>query len=232
MDMQCAHGTAAWTGTRYMYWDKYCSMDMDTQHMLGHTAWTWTRSIYWDMQNGHGYAAWTWLAMQYGQVQAASMLHVHVDVHAACPYPCCMSQYILLSMPMLCCFSCPCFMPMLHVHVYFMSMSMLHVHVSAKCSSSWSTNMDMDMQHRHGHGQAACTATCRKDMQHGNLFKGRLIGVEKLVLSYFEIIWLPSFVSFRHIWKIFRRNEMKHESGKTKFRRNFFLPRNENSLFR
>ncbi len=45
MDMQLAHGHAAWIWTY--------SMDMDMKYGHGHAAWTW-------MQHGHGHAAWTW----------------------------------------------------------------------------------------------------------------------------------------------------------------------------
>jgi hypothetical protein len=74
-----------------------------------------------------------------------SMLHVHVLVHAACPY------------------SCGMFISMLYVHVHaafhvhthaacLCCMSMCIVHAVCPCPFPWTRTWNIDIEHRHEHG--------------------------------------------------------------------------------
>jgi hypothetical protein len=107
MDIEHGHKHAARTWTCSMFICPYCmfkymlhdhvnaacscpsSRDIDMQPGNGHAAWTSTCSIYWDMQHGHRSTSWT--SVLHSCYMSMSILHVHV--HTAHSYPCCMFQY-------------------------------------------------------------------------------------------------------------------------------------------
>jgi hypothetical protein len=103
-----------------------CSTDVDKQQIQEHAEWTWTRSIYWETQYGHGHAVWTWTRTS---SMYLSMLHVYV--HTACQFPCCMFVSMLLYMS----------------KSTLKSMSVLNVHV--RSAGTWTYSTGLNMQHGH-----------------------------------------------------------------------------------
>ncbi len=138
-DNTAGYGPVAWTWTYSFDMDMW-NMDMDFQYgrgqialrsmeldhdiQDGHAALIWTCSIDMDMQHGRKYehAACTWPYRMF-------MSMLHVQSHAACPSPCCISESKLYCVPMSILVWCPYCKTMSIAHVYVqccVSMSMLH----------------------------------------------------------------------------------------------------------
>ncbi len=87
-----------------------------------------------------------------------SIRAVYIQIYAACPCTCCMSQYMLLvhnqgACQFLCCMSMPCC-----IYLHFRAERTWTGSIDMACS------MDMDMPHEHGmqhwHDHAAWTCPC------------------------------------------------------------------------
>jgi hypothetical protein len=86
------------------------------------------------------------------------MLRAHV--HAAFPYPCCMSISMLhVHDHTACSWPCCMSMPLLYIQVYAARTWTWTQYGLAACT--WTYRVDMDMQH--GHGHVARTLTCSMD---------------------------------------------------------------------